>query len=201
MRTKNSEYFIQIEEFIKEYYEKNGISPSMREISQKVGISCATVQRYLSTMRDEGRIKYSGHRSITSSQSVRDFREILKVPVLGRVSCGLPKYAEENIEEYINLPTSIFGNGNFYILYASGDSMIEAGINDGDMVLIRVQNTADVGDIVVALIDDEVTLKRYYPDPVHKRIRLHPENRSMKDIIVSDCIVQGVAVKLIKDLS
>lgn len=201
MRTKNSEYFIQIEEFVKEYYEKNGISPSMREISQKVGISCATVQRYLSTMRDEGRIKYSGHRSITSSQSVRDFREILKVPVLGRVSCGLPKYAEENIEEYINLPTSIFGNGNFYILYASGDSMIEAGINDGDMVLIRVQNTADVGDIVVALIDDEVTLKRYYPDPVHKRIRLHPENRSMKDIIVSDCIVQGVAVKLIKDLS
>lgn len=201
MRTKNSGYFIQIEEFVKEYYEKNGISPSMREISQKVGISCATVQRYLSTMRDEGRIKYSGHRSITSSQSVRDFREILKVPVLGRVSCGLPKYAEENIEEYINLPTSIFGNGNFYILYASGDSMIEAGINDGDMVLIRVQNTADVGDIVVALIDDEVTLKRYYPDPVHKRIRLHPENRSMKDIIVSDCIVQGVAVKLIKDLS
>lgn len=201
MRTKNSEYFIQIEEFIKEYYEKNGISPSMREISQKVGISCATVQRYLSTMRDEGKIKYSGHRSITSSQSVRDFREILKVPVLGRVSCGLPKYAEENIEEYINLPTSIFGNGNFYILYASGDSMIEAGINDGDMVLIRVQNTAEVGDIVVALIDDEVTLKRYYPDPVHKRIRLHPENRSMKDIIVSDCIVQGVAVKLIKDLS
>ncbi len=201
MRTKNSGYFIQIEEFIKEYYEKNGISPSMREISQKVGISCATVQRYLSTMRDEGKIKYSGHRSITSSQSVRDFREILKVPVLGRVSCGLPKYAEENIEEYINLPTSIFGNGNFYILYASGDSMIEAGINDGDMVLIRVQNTADVGDIVVALIDDEVTLKRYYPDPVHKRIRLHPENRSMKDIIVSDCIVQGVAVKLIKDLS
>ena len=177
MRTKNSEYFIQIEEFIKEYYEKNGISPSMREISQKVGISCATVQRYLSTMRDEGKIKYSGHRSITSSQSVRDFREILKVPVLGRVSCGLPKYAEENIEEYINLPTSIFGNGNFYILYASGDSMIEAGINDGDMVLIRVQNTADVGDIVVALIDDEVTLKRYYPDPVHKRIRIHPENR------------------------
>ena len=201
MRTKNSEYFIQIEEFVKEYYEKNGISPSMREISQKVGISCATVQRYLSTMRDEGKIKYSGHRSITSSQSVRDFREILKVPVLGRVSCGLPKYAEENIEEYINLPTSIFGNGNFYILYASGDSMIEAGINDGDMVLIRVQNTAEVGDIVVALIDDEVTLKRYYPDPVHKRIRLHPENRSMKDIIVSDCIVQGVAVKLIKDLS
>lgn len=201
MRTKNSGYFIQIEEFVKEYYEKNGISPSMREISQKVGISCATVQRYLSTMRDEGKIKYSGHRSITSSQSVRDFREILKVPVLGRVSCGLPKYAEENIEEYINLPTSIFGNGNFYILYASGDSMIEAGINDGDMVLIRVQNTAEVGDIVVALIDDEVTLKRYYPDPVHKRIRLHPENRSMKDIIVSDCIVQGVAVKLIKDLS
>ena len=79
--------------------------------------------------------------------------------------------------------------------------MIEAGINDGDMVLIRVQNTAEVGDIVVALIDDEVTLKRYYPDHVHKQIRLHPENRTMTDIIVPDCIIQGVAVKLIKDLN
>ena len=201
MRTKNSEYFIEIEEFIKNYYEKNGISPSMREISQKIGISCATVQRYLSTMREEGKINYSGHRSIVSNGLVHDIGGILKVPVLGRVSCGMPKYAEENIEEYINLPTSIFGNGNFYILYASGDSMIEAGINDGDMVLIRVQNTAEVGDIVVALIDDEVTLKRYYPDRVHKQIRLHPENRTMTDIIVPDCIIQGVAVKLIKDLN
>lgn len=200
MRTKNTEYFKIIERFVSEYRSENGISPSMREIAAAVGISCATVQRYIAQMREDGRMNYgTGHRSlVVESETPHDF---ISVPVLGRVSCGLPKYAEENIEEYIALPVSLFGSGEFYILRASGDSMIEAGINDGDMVLVRVQNTANVGDIVVALMDDEATLKRYYPDPVRRRVRLHPENRSMEDIIVSDCAIQGVAVKLIKDLS
>lgn len=201
MRTKNNAYFDRIEDFIKCYYEENGLSPSMREISSGVGISCATVQRYLAEMRESGRISYNGHRSLVTEKTSFSRSDFLNVPVLGRVSCGLPKYAEENIEERINLPAALFGRGDFYILYASGDSMIEAGINDGDMVLIRVQNTAEVGDIVVALIDDEATLKRYYPDHVHGRIRLHPENRNMDDIIVKDCAIQGVAVKLIKDLN
>ncbi len=201
MRTKNSEYFDRIESFVNRYCEQNGLSPSMREISAELGLSCATVQRYLSVMRENGRISYNGHRSIVTENSLSVKGGLVSVPVLGRVSCGLPKYAEENIEEHINLPTAIFGRGDFYILRASGDSMIEAGINDGDMVLIRVQNTAEVGDIVVALIDDEATLKRYYPDRVHGRVRLHPENRTMEDIIVDDCVIQGVAVKLIKDLN
>lgn len=201
MRTKNSEYFDRIKEFIDMYYEQNGFSPSMREISAEIGVSCSTVQRYLAVMRDGGQIKYSGHRSIVSGGTPYRSGDFINVPVLGRVSCGLPKYAEENIEDNISLPASLFGRGQFYILYASGNSMIEAGINDGDMVLVRVQNTAEVGDIVVALIDDEVTLKRYYPDPARHRIRLHPENRSMQDIIVPSCVIQGVAVKLIKDLN
>lgn len=201
MRTKNNDYFDRIENFIKSYYEENGLSPSMREISSGVGISCATVQRYLAEMRENGRISYNGHRSLVTEKTSFSRSDFLNVPVLGKVSCGLPKYAEENIEERINLPAALFGKGDFYIIYASGDSMIEAGINDGDMLLIRVQNTAEVGDIVVALIDDEATLKRYYPDRVHGRVRLHPENRNMDDIIVKDCIIQGVAVKLIKDLN
>ncbi len=201
MRTKNSDYFDRIERFINKYYDENGFSPSMREISAEMGVSCATVQRYLSFMRDSGRVRYSGHRSVVSENMTRSSGRFVNVPVLGRVSCGLPKYAEENIEEYINLPTALFGRGQFYILYANGDSMIEAGIHDGDMILVRVQNTAEVGDIVVALIDDEVTLKRYYPDPARCRVRLHPENSSMEDIIVPNCVIQGIAVKLIKDLN
>ena len=121
-------------------------------------------------------------------------------PILGKVSCGVPKFAEENIEEYVRLPVALFGRGQFFILRANGDSMIEADINDGDLVLIRQQNYADEGQIVVALMDDEATLKRYYPEPENQRIRLHPENCQLDDIFVSDCIIQGVAVKVLKDL-
>ena len=201
MRSKNPAYFELLVRFIDDYIDSYGRSPSTQEIAGGTGLSPATVSRYLSHMRENGMIDYSGHRNITTRRNSVSAAETNGVPVLGAVSCGIPKFAEENIEERINLPAALFGKGDFYILYASGDSMIEAGINDGDMLLIRVQNTAEVGDIVVALIDDEATLKRYYPDRVHGRVRLHPENRNMDDIIVKDCIIQGVAVKLIKDLN
>ena len=94
----------------------------------------------------------------------------------------------------------IFGKGNFFILRAYGDSMIEAGIDNGDLVLIRQQNYADEGQIVVALMEDEATLKRFYPEPKKHRIRLHPENSRMDDIYVDNCEIQGVAVKVLKDL-
>jgi len=127
-------------------------------------------------------------------------KETIKVPVLGAVSCGIPKYAEENIEEYVRLPVALFGRGQFFILRASGDSMIGVGINDGDLVLIRQQDSACEGQIVIALMDDEAMLKRYYPEPEKDRIRLHPENEKLEDIFVKDCIIQGVAVRVIKDL-
>ena len=126
--------------------------------------------------------------------------QAVRVPVLGSIACGIPKFAEENIEEYVRLPVSLFGKGDFFILRAYGDSMIEAGIEDGDLVLIRQQNIADEGQIVVALIDDEATLKRFYPEPQKHRIRLHPENSHMDDIFVDHCEIQGVAVKVLKDL-
>ena len=120
--------------------------------------------------------------------------------VLGSVACGVPRFAEENIEEYVRLPVSLFGSGDFYILRAVGDSMIGVGIDDGDLVLVRQQNYAEAGQIVVALVEDEATLKRYYPEPENKRVRLHPENDSMSDIYVDECLIQGVAVKVIKNL-
>ncbi len=201
MRSKNQEYFRLIEDFINAYQDKNGSTPTVREIESGIGLSKATVSRYLSYMRDKGMIDYAGHRNITTKEGRKTLDESVKVPVLGTVSCGIPKYAEENIEEYVRLPVALFGRGQFYILRANGDSMIDADIYDGDLVLIRQQNYADEGQIVVALMEEEATLKRYYPEPENHRVRLHPENEALEDIYVSDCIIQGVAIKVIKDLA
>lgn len=200
MRSKNPEYFTRLENFIDDYKEQNGSSPSTQEIADGVGLSTSSVSRYLIYMREHGMISFEGHRNITTRRQEKKQEETIRVPVLGRVSCGVPKFAEENIEEYVRLPVSLFGRGEFYILVANGDSMIDIGIDDGDLVLIRRQNYAERGQVVVALMEDEATLKRYYPEPQYHRVRLHPENAEMQDIYVEDCIVQGVAVKVLKDV-
>lgn len=198
---KNAELFKQIEECINSFKEtNNGASPSVREIADELGVNYSTVSRYLKYMREQGLIDYEGHRNITTEENRKTKAETTKVAILGSVSCGIPKFAEENIEEYVRLPISLFGRGDFYILRANGDSMINAGIEDGDLVLIRKQSSANPGQIVVALMEDEATLKRYYPEPHRRRIRLHPENDNMRDIYVANCIIQGVAVKVLKDL-
>ncbi len=198
MRTKNQDTFTAIVSFIDKYTDSYGYAPTMDEISDGTGYPKTTVHRYVSQMREDGTVDYAGHRSITSTKTKT---QSVRVPVLGAISCGIPKYAEENIEEYIRLPVALFGKGDFFILRAYGDSMIEVGIEDGDLVLVRHQATAEIGQIVVALIDNEdATLKRYYPEPEKHRVRLHPENSSMEDIIVPDCAIQGVAVKVLKDL-
>ncbi|NCC87977.1 MAG: repressor LexA [Clostridia bacterium] len=120
--------------------------------------------------------------------------------IIGTIACGAPVLAEENIEEYISLPSAIFGKGDLYILNASGDSMIEAGIEDGDLVVIKKQTTAEDGDIVVALVNNENTLKRFYIDKRNKKYILHPENSKLKDIIVTEVQIQGVAQHVIKAL-
>ena len=198
---KNAELFKQIEDYINSYKEtNNGASPSVREIADELGVNYSTVSRYLKHMREQGMIDYEGHRNITTEENRKTKTETTKVAILGSVSCGIPKFAEENIEEYVRLPISLFGSGEFYILRANGDSMINAGIEDGDLVLIRQQSYANEGQIVVALMEDEATLKRYYSEPHKRRIRLHPENDSMRDIYVANCVIQGVAVKVLKDL-
>ena len=198
MRSKNQTTFGIIEKCINDFSDVYGYAPTVYEIAENTGISKSTVQRYLSQMRDDGTVEYSGHRSITSTKTKT---QSVRVPVLGAISCGIPKYAEENIEEYVRLPVYLFGKGKFFILRAYGDSMIEVGIEGGDLVLIRQQDTADPGQIVVALVDNEdATLKRYFPEPEKHRVRLHPENSSMDDIYVPDCVIQGVAVKVLKDL-
>ena len=122
------------------------------------------------------------------------------LPIVGDIACGTPILAEENIESYLTISGDFLGTGNFFVLKASGSSMINAGINDGDYVVVRQQNSADEGQIVVALVDDEATLKRYYRDDKQKKIRLHPENDNMDDMYFDNIEIQGIAVKVIKDL-
>ena len=200
MRSMDPDYFGQLERFIDDYLDTYERSPSAREIAAGTGRGLATVHKYLSKMRDDGILDYSGHRNIVTRRRRKMAEESIQVPVLGKVSCGVPKLAEESIEEYVQLPVVLFGRGPYFLLRASGESMIEAGINHEDLVLVRLQDYASVGQIVVALVGEEATLKRYYPEPEHNRICLHPENCTMEDIYVSSCIIQGVAVKVLKDL-
>lgn len=200
MQHKNEEYFGILEKFIEDYWDEFGVSPTTRAIADGTNLSNATVGRYLQYMRQHGMIDYQGHRCYKTRKQILGESGQCSVPVLGRIACGIPKFAEENIEEYIKLPVSLVGKGSFYLLHADGESMIEAGIDDGDLVMVRKQETAESGQIVVALIDNEATLKRYYPEPENHRVRLHPENRQMENIFVDHCVIQGVAVKVLKDL-
>lgn len=200
MRTKNGQYAIAIKRFAEMYYTEQGISPTVREIERDTRIPRATVQRYLDDLRESGEIEYNGRRGIATEQTRKVNKEVVSVALVGTIACGTPVFAEENISEYFRLPVSLVGKGKFFLLRAQGDSMTEAGIDDGDLVLIRQQPTAEAGQIVAALIDDQATLKRYYPEPENNRVRLHPENCRLADLYVADCAVQGVAVKVLKNL-
>lgn len=199
MRSKNVELMNQIKEFVESYYLKKYRSPSTAEIAKSLGVVKSTVYKYLIEMRERGMLSYDG-KEIRTELTEKVMPNMNRAAVLGSVSCGVPRFAEENIEEYVSLPEALFGRGEFFILKAKGDSMIDAGIDDGDLVVIKQQSSAEDGQIVVALMDDEATLKRFYRDDKNKRIRLHPENESMEDIFVDDCMIQGIAVKVIKDL-
>lgn len=145
-------------------------------------------------------LSYDGAQGVRTELADKIRSDSCMVAVLGDVSCGLPKYADENIESYVELPRQLLGEGSFYLLRAKGDSMIDADIDDGDLVVIRQQNTARDGDIVVALMEDEATLKTLFWDRGHKCIRLHPENPKYRDIIVQNVLIQGVAVKVLKNV-
>lgn len=199
MRSKNSELMNEIKEYIEEYYLQNRQSPSTTKIADAVGIARGTAYKYLVEMAKRNMIEYNG-QDISTDVTRKYNIEQTQTPIIGSVPCGSPQYEEENIEEYVSLPTAIFGKGDFFILKASGQSMIEAGIDDGDLVVVRKQIEANEGDIVVALVDNQNTLKRYYRDEKNRKIILHPENKKMKDIIVDECYIQGVACNIIKSI-
>ena len=196
---KSEERMKDIIRCIEEYQFENRRTPTMAQIAEAVGTVQSNVYKYLLEMEQRGMIRRHG-REIEVHSGVLPSPEVNRAPVLGTLACGLPEYAEENFEEYIPLPVALFGQGDFFLLHAKGESMIEAGIEDGDLVVVRKQSTAEEGDIIVALVENETTLKRYYRDKKHRCIRLHPENSKMKDIYVQDCTIQGVAQNVIKTL-
>ena len=199
MRTKDAALMQNILVEIDRYYSLCGRAPSTRELAEKVAISHNTVARYLRDMNDKGMLIYNDGEIVTEKISKSKY-ECVSVPVLGSISCGMPLMSEGNVESYVRLPTALTGFGEFFFVKANGDSMIEAGIDDGDLVLVRKTSEASDGDIVVALVDNENTLKRIRFDTANHRVILHPENSAMQDIIVSECFIQGVAVKIIKDI-
>lgn len=199
MRSKDRRIKDLIKAYIEERAERGGNCPSCRDTARELGISASTVCRYLSAMEADGELVLGEFGYETAAMSRTD-RESVSVAILGDVPCGSLTEEYEHCEGYVRLPASLVGRGEFFLLKAYGESMIDAGISDGDLVLVRRQSDAADGDIVVALVDGAVTLKRMYRDARRRHIVLHPENSSMSDIIAEYCEIQGVAVKVIKDL-
>lgn len=202
MQYKKPERMEKIREFALSYYREHNKMPSIRTIANEVEMDSCSVQKYLVEMDKLGMIDYNGGiERIHSTSGSALQKATYNAGILGSIACGIPEDAEESVEDYVPLPTSIFGEGELYILRASGESMIEAGIDDGDLVVVRKTHEANDGDIVVALVENEATtLKRLYRDKEHRQIVLHPENKTMSDIIVPVCQIQGVAVNVIKNL-
>ncbi len=205
MRSKSSKLKEQIVEFVDRYNSANHTSPSIRTIAESIGLAKSSVQSYLIEMDREGMVSYDGKAVVTKTMS-RFLSGYFLAPVVGSIHCGEPGLEDEFIEEYVQLPESVFGKGEFYLLRAHGDSMTDAGIEEGDLVLIRRQSTAEEGNIIVALDENnENTLKQYagYDKKKHcyvlnyRNSRIYPE----KKIEVSELRVQGVAKHVIKAIA
>lgn len=203
MNPRNDERMTEIYEFIKGYIEENGTSPTTAEICSEFNISKATVSKFVGRLVENGDIERAGRYGL-SLVDVSGPR--ISIPLIGTVACGKPILAREDIECYITVDRRLVGDGDFFALTARGSSMIEASIQDGDIIYVRRQPYANEGDIVVAMITDELTgeatatLKRLYFDRKNEGYILHPENISMKDIMVKELRILGVAVSVLKKL-
>lgn len=192
---------------IEQHIREKGYGPTVREVCQDLGLSSpSTVHVHLKALEEKGYIKRDPlkSRSISLTYSVEDQdmaaipyeMNVVDVPLVGNVAAGEPILAEENITDHMSLPTSIVGDAPSFMLSVRGDSMIDAGICDGDYVVVKEQPVADNGDIVVAIIDDGATVKRFYKEKDH--IRLQPENQSMDPILVNDCLIAGTVVAVFR---
>ena len=191
--------------FIEKQINENGYPPSVREIGKAVGLSStATVHGYLAKLTKKGYIKKEDQKGRTlrvlkggladnekpSPKPLYNGRELVDVPVIGKITAGAPILAVENVTDTFPIPIDFVGNSESFMLTVRGESMIEAGILDGDYILVKRQNSARNGQIVVALIEDEATVKTFYKEKDY--IRLQPENSTMDPIIVPDCKILGV---------
>ena len=201
MQKKNDERKIEIYNFINGFIKEYGVSPSYDEIASSMKCAKSTLFKYMKRLEEEGYIERYGRNQIVT---VENTNTIDRIPVIGSIACGKPKLAIEDIQGYLPINVDWLGRGEYFGLVASGDSMINININDGDIVIIRKQSSAENGQVVVAMIPDEyggemtATLKRFYKE--RGRYRLHPENDCMDDIYVNKLEILGVAVKIISDV-
>jgi len=186
--------------FIQYNVHKKGYPPSVREIGQAVGLkSSSTVHSYLRRLEERGVLRRDPAKPRAIEVMIdndRPVKKIVDVPVLGQVAAGTPLLAVENYDDMFPLPLDFVGHGEFFMLRVKGDSMIEAGILERDLVLVKQQSSVDNGDIAVALIDDEATIKRFFKEKDH--IRLQPENYRLSPILVKDALILGKVVGLVR---
>jgi len=191
MQYKDQGTIDRVAEYCKQYLERYNVLPSTRQLARELNLSKSGAQRYLVTVKEQGLLRPETDISWKGDRAEK---------LLNNISCGAPTYQEEHVEEYVFLPDSLFGRGHKYILTASGDSMIGAGINEGDQLIIKEQETAENGDIIVALLNGENTLKRLRYD-ANGRPYLHPENPVYPDIMIHEgdrFYIQGVLIYAIK---
>jgi len=186
-------------DFLKSEIRRNGYPPTVREICDAVGLSStSTVHAHLETLERKGHIRRSPAKNRSTEILEEDFyantRELVNVPIVGRVAAGVPILAAENIEDTFPIPIDYVKNDTCFMLHVKGDSMMDEGILDGDLVLVRQQQDATDGDIVIALIEDSATVKTFYRDG--EFIRLNPANPSFQPIILRECDVLGKVIGL-----
>lgn len=190
----------KILEFLINHIRRNGYPPSIRDVANKFDMSSKGAYDHIRAIEKKGYIKRdpSKPRAIEVPGLMPILSDIVEVPVLGKVSAGEPLFAQENIERTLILPRDIVKSDNAFALRVKGDSMIEAGIFENDFVIVRQQKHAEQGDIVVVLIGEEATVKRFYKEDDH--IRLQPENPSMSPIIVKEAQILGKVIGLFREI-
>lgn len=191
----------EILEYIKNQILCKGYPPSVRDICDAVNLkSTSSVHAHLETLEKNGYIRRDPAKPRAIEIIDDEFnllrREVVNVPIVGRVAAGEPLLAVENITDYFPIPVSLMPNEDTFILTVRGDSMVNMGIYEGDMILVQKQNTAHNGEVIVALVEDGVTVKRFYKEDGY--IRLQPENDFMEPIIVSDCQIVGKVIGLFR---
>ena len=188
----------KILDFIKSEIDEKGYPPSVREICAAVGLrSTSTVHAHLNHLEEQGLIRRDSTKPRALEVLDGSHSRGRSVPLVGRVTAGMPILAIENIEDYLTLPQSMLGKDDMFCLRVQGESMIDIGILDGDIVVLRQQDTAENGEIVVAMTpDDEATLKRIFYEDC--RVRLQPENRTMEPIYAESVTVLGKLTALIR---
>lgn len=209
---------LAIYDFIRTYTDEHGYPPSVREIGAAVGLaSPSTVHMHLKVLEERGLIKRDSKKPRTievmqdrqspdadAGQPLASVSEdvgsnVIRLPLVGRVAAGVPILAEQNVEETLALPTSVVGDASSFVLRVRGESMVNAGIYDGDYIVVKEQRDAHDGEIVVALIDDSATVKTFYRE--RDRVRLQPENDTMSPIYVENPVILGRVTALIRSIS